>query len=181
VDGSDSDANRMAGGVGRRALLRNALLGGGAGLIAIPLDASSASAKQYAPGTADADTGVPTTPPLKKFVDPLPRPMTAIPDPSAYPGADYYDITMRQGSWRFHRDLGLATTWGYWAANPHDPHRPIGMGYLGPTISATKDRPTVARYRNELPTTHLFQFVIDLLRNIRRAPVHRGPRGHCVR
>jgi spore coat protein A len=164
VDGSDSGANRMAGGVGRRALLRNALLGGGAGLIAIPLDASSASAKQYAPGTADADTGVPTTPPLKKFVDPLPRPMTAIPDPSAYPGADYYDITMRQGSWRFHRDLGLATTWGYWAANPHDPHRPIGMGYLGPTISATKDRPTVARYRNELPTTHLFQFVIDLLR-----------------
>ena len=50
---------------------------------------------------------MPKTPPLKKFVDPLPRPMTAIPDPSAYPGADYYDITMRQGSWRFHQDLGL--------------------------------------------------------------------------
>jgi spore coat protein A len=165
VDTSDSGTNPMAGGVGRRALLRNALLAGGAGLIAVPLDASSASAKRYAPGTGYAGTEVPQTPPLKKFVDPLPRPMTAVPDPSAYPGADYYEITMREGYWRFHRDLGLATVWGYWAANPHDPHKPIGMGYLGPTISVTKDHPTVAKYRNELPTTHLFQFVIDDLRN----------------
>jgi spore coat protein A len=164
MDTSDSGTNPMAGGVGRRALLRNALLGGSAGLIAVPLGASSASAKRHAPGTGYAGTEVPQTPPLQKFVDPLPRPMTAIPDPSAYPGADYYEITMREGYWRFHRDLGLATVWGYWAANPHDPHKPIGMGYLGPTISVTKDHPTVAKWRNELPTTHLFQFVIDLLR-----------------
>ncbi|MEU8912583.1 hypothetical protein [Streptomyces nigrescens] len=72
---------------------------------------------------------------------------------------------MRQGSWRFHRDLGPATVWGYWAKNPHDPRKAIGMGYLGPTLSVTKDRPTVVKYRNELPTTHLFQFVIDAIRN----------------
>lgn len=164
MDASDSGIGPMAGGLSRRVLLRNALLGSGAGLIAVPLDASSASAARHAAGTEQADTKVPQTPPLKKYVDPLPRPMTAVPDPSVYPGADYYDITMRAGYWRFHRDLGLATVWGYWAANPHDPHKPIGMGYLGPTISVIKDHPTVAKYRNELPTTHLFQFVIDLLR-----------------
>ncbi|MFD5394129.1 hypothetical protein ACFWJW_07860 [Streptomyces sp. NPDC127097] len=38
-----------------------------------------------------------STPPLEKYVDPLPTPLTAIPDPSVYPGADYYEITMRQG------------------------------------------------------------------------------------
>ncbi|WP_245694655.1 multicopper oxidase family protein [Streptomyces abyssalis] len=72
---------------------------------------------------------------------------------------------MRQGSWRFHRDLGPATVWGYWAKNPENPDRPTGMGYLGPTFSVTKDRPTVVKYRNELPTTHLFQFVIDRIRS----------------
>ncbi|MFH9675149.1 hypothetical protein ACH4L5_23170 [Streptomyces sp. NPDC017405] len=111
-----------------------------------------------------ADSSVPRTPALEKYVDPLPRPVTAIPDRSVYPGADYYEITMRQGSWRFHRDLGPATVWGYWAANPHDRHKPIGMDYLGPTISVPKDHPTVVKYRNQLPTTHMFQSVIDRIR-----------------
>ncbi|MFF7888588.1 hypothetical protein ACH40F_48360 [Streptomyces sp. NPDC020794] len=44
---------------------------------------------------------MPTTPPLEKFVDPLPRPMTAISDHSVYPGADYYEATIRR----------LALTW----------------------------------------------------------------------
>ncbi|WP_328923763.1 multicopper oxidase domain-containing protein [Streptomyces sp. NBC_00190] len=111
-----------------------------------------------------ADAPVPQTPALAKYVDPLPTPMTAIPDPSVYPGADYYELTMRPGTWSFHRDLKPATVWGYWAKNPRDPHKAIGMGYLGPTISVNRDRPTVVKYRNELPTTHLFQFVIDAIR-----------------
>lgn len=85
-------------------------------------------------GSACPGGQAPHTPRPEKCVDPLPRPLTAIPDPSVHPGADYYEITMRQGSWRFHRDLGPATVWGYWATNPHDPHKPIGMGYLGPTL-----------------------------------------------
>lgn len=166
MDGNDS---RGADGVSRRTLLRNALVGGGAGLVGVPLYASPASAMPHAPGKPHAPTkgssGVPQTPPLKKYVDPLPIPAPAIPDPSAYPGADYYDIAMRESSWQFHRDLGPGKVWGYWAANPQDPQRPIGMGYLGPTVNTTKGRPTVARYRNELPTTHLFQFAVDRLRN----------------
>lgn len=51
------------------------------------------------------------------------------------------------------------------AANPHDRRKAIGMGYLGPTISVNKDHPTVVKYRNELPTTHMFQSVIDDIRN----------------
>lgn len=62
-------------------------------------------------GSAD-DAPVTSTPPLEKYVDPLPTLLTAVPDPSVYPGADYYEITMRQGSWRFHRDLKPATVWG---------------------------------------------------------------------
>ncbi|MEU9371025.1 multicopper oxidase domain-containing protein [Streptomyces avermitilis] len=142
----------MAGAVGSAAMLPRGVLG----------------AQAYASpghGTGDGDTPVPQTPPLKKYVDPLPRPRTAIPDPSVYPGADYYEFTMREGSWRFHRDLGPAKVWGYWATNPHDPRKAIGMGYLGPTISVPKDHPTVVKYRNELPTTHMFQFVIDGIRN----------------
>ncbi|MEU8995882.1 multicopper oxidase domain-containing protein [Streptomyces caniferus] len=114
--------------------------------------------------TDSADAPVPSTPPLERYVDPLPTPPTAIPDPSVYPGADYYEITMRQGSWRFHRDLGPATVWGYWAKNPRDPRKAIGLGYLGPTISVKADHPTVVKYRNKLPTTHLFQSVIDQIR-----------------
>ncbi|MBO2443013.1 multicopper oxidase family protein [Actinomadura nitritigenes] len=105
------------------------------------------------------------TPPLKKYVDPLPRPVRAIPDISAYPGADYYELTMRQHEWCFHRDLDPATVWGYWAKNPNDPGKPLGMGYLGPTIGATKNHPTVVKYRNELPVgPHMFQFVLDRIR-----------------
>src|SRR5258707_5906563 len=115
VDASDSEDSPRAGTkpvnsrVSRRSLLRNALAGGAAGLIAVPLHASSTSAKQHAPRTRSAGTKVPQTPPLEKYVDPLPRPMTAIPDPSVYPGADYYDITMREGRWRFQPGFGLAT------------------------------------------------------------------------
>ncbi|MBO2463335.1 multicopper oxidase family protein [Actinomadura violacea] len=72
---------------------------------------------------------------------------------------------MRQHEWCFHRDLGPAKVWGYWAKNPNDPGKPLGMGYLGPTIAATRDHPTVVKYRNELPAgPHMFQFVLDRIR-----------------
>lgn len=142
----------MAGAMGSAAVL-------GRGVLGAPAYASTAH------GTMSADTSVPQTPVLRKYVDPLPLPMTAVPDPSVYPGADYYDFTMRPGTWRFHRDLGLAAVWGYWAVDPHDLSRSIGMGYLGPTINATVDHPTILKSRNELPTTHLFQYVIDMIRS----------------
>ncbi|MFE2145299.1 multicopper oxidase family protein [Streptomyces sp. NPDC059456] len=149
----------MAGATGSGLLLpRDVLLPRGA-----PGGQAYAAPRHPGPDSA----AVPRTPPLTKYADPLPLPKTAVADPSVYPGADYYELTMRQGSWRFHRDLGPATVWGYWASDPqhpNDPRKTIGMGYLGPTISVAKDHPTVVKYRNELPTTHLFQFVIDEIR-----------------
>ena len=165
MDASDSGAHPMGGGVGRRNPAEKCFIRRQRGTDRDSPGCVLRVGETVRPWKADADTGVPTTPALKKFVDPLPRPMTAIPDPSVYPGADYYDITMRQGS--------LAVPPGPRARLPcgvtgrrtrTDPHKPIGMGYLGPTISVTRDHPTVAKYRNELPTTHLFQFVIDVLR-----------------
>jgi spore coat protein A len=143
----------MAGAAGGAAMIPQGVLG-----------ARAYAVTAHGTGAAD-DTPVPQTPALEKFVDPLPIPMTAIPDSSVYPGADYYEVTMRQGTWRFHRDLGPAKVWGYWATNPHARHRAIGMGYLGPTLSVTRDRPMVVKWRNELPDRHLFQSVIDDIRN----------------
>jgi hypothetical protein len=75
--------------VGRRQFLVAGAVGGAALL--------PSGATAHGPGSGDGS--VPWTPRLRKYVDPLPRPVTAIPDPSAYPGADYYEISMRQGSW----------------------------------------------------------------------------------
>ncbi|MET7783341.1 multicopper oxidase domain-containing protein [Streptomyces sp. NPDC005388] len=144
----------VAGGLGAAAMLPQGGLG-------TPVYAAPA----HPPVGCEDPAGTPNTPRLKKFVDPLPRPKTAIPDPSVYPGADYYELTMRQGWWRFHRDLRPSPAWGYWATDPHRRHKPIGMGYLGPTLSVTRDHPTVVKWRNELPTTHIYQSVIDMIRN----------------
>ncbi|MEV6041232.1 MerR family DNA-binding protein [Nonomuraea sp. NPDC052116] len=88
-------------------------------------------------------------------------PRLPIPEPqrSAYPGADYYELTMLQAPWRFHRDLPPGQAWGYWAAGEDGP---IGLGYLGPTLVARRNRPVVVRYRNHLPTTHLLQPAVDV-------------------
>ncbi|WP_235453998.1 multicopper oxidase family protein [Streptomyces olivochromogenes] len=150
---------------------RRKFLGAGAAGAAAMLPQGGPGTRAYAatahhpPAGCEDPAGTPNTPPLERFVDPLPRPPAAIPDPSEYPGADYYEFTMRQGTWQFHRDLGPSPVWGYWAANPNDPHKPIGMGYLGPTLNTTRDHPTVVKYRNELPTTHMFQDVILAIRN----------------
>ncbi|HEV7933196.1 MAG TPA: multicopper oxidase [Actinomadura sp.] len=103
-----------------------------------------------------------TTVRLEKYVDPLPSIPVAAPRKSVYPRADYYELTMRQRPWRFHRDLGRAAAWGYWASNPSDPARPIGLGYLGPTIVTPEHRPVVVRYRNELPPAHLLGSAMDV-------------------
>ncbi|GII56904.1 spore coat protein A [Planotetraspora thailandica] len=109
---------------------------------------------------------------MRKFTDPLPIPPVAVPDTSSHPGIDYYELTMRQSTWRFHRDLGVAQAWGYWAADPGDPARPLGLGCLGPTLVARRNRPVIVRYRNGLPTSHLFSDRIDstLWRNLPDVP-----------
>jgi spore coat protein A len=109
---------------------------------------------------------------LRRFTDPLPVPPVAVPDRSAHPGVDYYEVTMRQAPWRFHRDLGMTMAWGYWATDPADPARPLGLGCLGPTLVARRGRPVIVRYRNRLPATHLLHGSVDpsLWRNLPGVP-----------
>ena len=112
--------------------------------------------------TAFADEG--GTPPLRKYVDQLP---TNIPVPSpdtlAYPGADFYEITLKPGMWRFHSQLPMPTpTWGYWGLDPKTgSHGSVGLGYLGPTIEARSGRPVVVKYVNYLHGRHPVQGSID--------------------
>lgn len=148
--------------VGRRQFLMAGTVGGAAMLLPQGLQGVPAFAS-HGTGAGHPDLEVAKTPQLEKYVDPLPRLMTAVPDRSVHRGADYYELTMLQRPWQFHRDLGAGAVWGYWAKNPYDPDMPIGMGYFGPTIVATKDHPTVVKYRTELPTTHLFQHRVDQL------------------
>ncbi|MCX9012288.1 MAG: multicopper oxidase [Candidatus Methanoperedens sp.] len=105
------------------------------------------------PGVSAASPPVPLDPlTLAKYVDDLvvPPEFTPIDNPS-YPDADYYGITMRQFTQKLHRDFPSDTTvWGYGAAgNDATSHFP------GFTIKATKGKPVVVKYINNLPTTHL--------------------------
>jgi spore coat protein A len=116
-------------------------------------------------GAANAAPTVPasvSSPALAKYVDPLPIPPVVPANLIDYPGAAYYEITMLQRSWQFHRDLGAAAAWGYWAANPLHPRHLVGTGYLGPTIEAYSHRPVIVRYVNELPLRHLFGESVDV-------------------
>ncbi|SDM15218.1 spore coat protein A [Nonomuraea jiangxiensis] len=122
-------------------------------------------------GTGVAVTGLGRAAPLDRartlarWVDAVPRLPVPQPRRSVYSGADYYELTMLQSPWRFHRDLPAGQAWGLWAAAEDGP---VGLGYLGPTLVARRDRPVVVRYRNHLPATHLLQSAVDvtLWRNV---------------
>jgi len=134
----------------RRDLLRTgALAGAGAFLAKAGIGKAVAALK---PGT---------TPVIKRFVDPL---LAAIPkltpDTTTYPGKDFYTIYMAPGRFRFSSQLpvtapaGVFTTLGYGSG-------PAFFGYLGPTIEATKGRPVVVKYINNLPPLHPLNLSID--------------------
>lgn len=114
------------------------------------------------------------SPSLEKFADPLPvLPVApALGTAEEVRDAKTYEITMLPKTWQFHRDLGVATTWGYWATNPHNPDKPVGIGYLGPTIEADGNNPIVVKYTNGLPVTHLLADAIDvtLWKNLPNVP-----------
>jgi spore coat protein A len=88
------------------------------------------------------------SPVLTKYVDALPVPPAAT---SRYllgvsEFADYYEIAMTQHKHQFHSELGQATVWTYGMKGQP------GV-YLGPTIVATKGRPVVVKWFNQLPNT----------------------------
>jgi FtsP/CotA-like multicopper oxidase with cupredoxin domain len=106
---------------------------------------------------------------LRKFMDTLPNLAQAIPDITTYPGTDYYEIELVEyDTWLFHLDLPATKLRGYHQTNlgtntaacggagpactPADNTQvPPPVSYLGPTIIATKGRPTRIKFTNNLP------------------------------
>ncbi|MEI6727317.1 MAG: hypothetical protein WCN81_13980, partial [Actinomycetes bacterium] len=109
------------------------------------------------------------SPRLRKFVDSLPGVgaaaandlrqyiPVALPDTITYPGADYYEIAVRQYSEKLHRDLPATRLRGYVQlnkgtdANGRNTLAPAPIHYLGPLIDARRGRPVRIRFVNELP------------------------------
>ncbi len=112
---------------------------------------------------------------IRKFVDTLPGLTPAgannlgqyIPvaqaDIAAYPGSDYYEIAVVQYQEKMHSDLPPTTLRGYVQLETptiQGIHYDLGNGYfgvdkphyLGPLISAEKDKPVRILFRNLLPT-----------------------------
>ncbi len=87
------------------------------------------------------------SPSMDHWVDPLPVPPVATKTFKAGISgwADYYEITMSASQHRFNASLGLATVWTYGQPG----QTPV---LLGPTIVATKGRPVVVKWINNLPT-----------------------------
>jgi len=95
---------------------------------------------------------------LRKFVDPLPGLPVAVPDTTTFPGSDYYEIELFEGSWTFHGDMGAApfapTKQRMYRQTPSgNATSPPAPGYLGPVIVAQKGRPTRIKFTNNLPLT----------------------------
>ena len=116
------------------------------------------------------------SPPLRKFVDTL-APLgcttpnnlgqcipVAVPDTTAFPGSDYYEIELVEYREQMHSDfpalnnankmlatIGGTKLRGYRQTNTTDPNL-LTPHYLGPLIIAQKDRPVRIKFTNSLPT-----------------------------
>ena len=108
------------------------------------------------------------SPPLEKFIDSL-APLgcttkntlnqcipVAVPDTITYPGSDYYEISLVEFTQKMHFNLPATTLRGYVQTNNGtDPTGlntliPEPVRYLGPIISAQKDRPVRIKFTNNL-------------------------------
>ncbi len=109
------------------------------------------------------------SPLIRKFVDTLPGVGAqnannlgnylgiAHPDTVTYPGCDYYEIELREYEQQLHSDLPPTRLRGYVQTNKgtdgagNNTIDPEPIGYLGPMILATKDRPVRVKFTNKLP------------------------------
>ncbi len=108
------------------------------------------------------------SPRIRKFVDRLPGvgaaaanglgqyiPVAA-PDTVTYPGADYYEIAVREYSEKLHSDLPPTRLRGYVQLNRgtdglgRNTVTPAPIHYLGPLIRARRGRPVRVKFVNEL-------------------------------
>ncbi len=75
----------------------------------------------------------------------------AVPNTTAYPGCDYYEIELGEYKEKMHTDLPPTTLRGYRQVNTDD-QNVSKFSYLGPLVIANKDRPVRVKFTNKLPT-----------------------------
>jgi len=101
--------------------------------------------------------GLVPSPPLTKFVDPVPIPSvhqpvgmaTATAPGGAQVQAPQYQVTMMEFSQKMHRDLPPTRLWGYNGVFP------------GPSFEVRQGQPISVIYQNNLPAQHLLGYAID--------------------
>ncbi len=87
---------------------------------------------------------------------------------SAYPDADFYELSAQQFTQQMHPDLPNPThLWGYvdMATNK--------SGYLGPIIVAQRQKPVVIRMHNNLPDKHILPVDTSIMGSEPGVPVNR--------
>jgi FtsP/CotA-like multicopper oxidase with cupredoxin domain len=112
------------------------------------------------------------SPPVTKFVDPLPTVSIAVPDQNKYPGSDYYELSVEDYKFQFHKEMGPAVLRGYQQTNDTSgyayaytgsdgvPHSwPLAQlhqnnaGYAGPQIINVRNTPTRVKMTNNKSIT----------------------------
>ena len=83
-----------------------------------------------------------SSPNIEKWVDEVPRPEVLEPVGTKNQ-QPYYEVEIREGEQKIHRDLPPTTFWGY------------DGQYPGPTIEARQGEPIYVRWKNKLPDAHL--------------------------
>ncbi|HEY1986325.1 MAG TPA: multicopper oxidase domain-containing protein [Terracidiphilus sp.] len=114
------------------------------------------------------------SPTLRKFVAPLPGlgpsgiPIANATANAAYPGADFYSLSVQQYTQQMHPDLPNPThLWGYVDTTTNK------TGYLGPLIVSQRGKPVVIRMQNNLPPTHILPVDTSLMGAEPGVPVNR--------
>ena len=116
------------------------------------------STPNYANSPLPTQVGGTVTGGIRKFVDALPTIPTAVPDTKTYPGADYYEIELRQYQAKMHQDLPVTNLRGYVQVNKgtdganQNTINPAPIQSLGPMIVAHRDRPVRVKFTNKLAT-----------------------------
>ncbi len=157
-------AARQAAAVAKAQKSASGAAGGPQGILALPPISPGDTPDYYTtPNWANS-------PPLSKFVDPLPMlwdpkgggvapakclPL-GVPDTITYPGSDYYEIELREYTEVMHSEMPPTTLRGYVQVNQGTDTLgantvvPAPIRYLGPLIVAQRDRPVRVKFTNKL-------------------------------
>jgi len=137
---------------------RRAFLKAGVGAITGAAGFLSSSRPAYAqPPLPDFYAGLSPSPPVTKYVDPLPLPSvhqpTGLATVTGLTGAPvqapHYEVPMMEFTQKMHRDLPATSLWGYSGVFP------------GPSFEVRQGQPISVRYTNNLPSQHLLGYAID--------------------